>query len=75
MAREIEAPFNENEVIYTKDVEGLKKKVTLIKQDGLDKLHIFTDFDFTLTRRTIGDKPANNSFGVIENVSYSVLHA
>ena len=68
MERNIEAPFNDKEQIFIKDVEGLKKKIALIKSDGPSKLYVLTDFDYTLTTKTFLGNKADNSFKAIENV-------
>ncbi len=68
MERDIEAPFNVAEVLYIKDLEGLKRKVAALRRDGPSKLKIFADFDYTLTRRVLDGQKCDNSFKVFEHV-------
>ena len=37
--------------VYVSDSDALKKKLSKLKFDGLNHLHILTDFDQTLTRQ------------------------
>ena len=75
MERTIEAPFNTNEVLYVKDLEGLKRKVAALQRDGPGKLRIFADFDYTLTRRVLDGAKCDNSFKVLENVNPFLSHS
>ena len=70
MARNIEAGFNAKEEIFIKDMDGLKKKIAQVKKDGVSKLYVLTDFDYTLTRRSHENEKADNSFKTIENVRH-----
>ncbi len=68
MDRGIEAEFNEREEIHIRDLEALRKKIARMREGGLPKLHVLTDFDYTLTRQTYGGDRADNSFKTLENV-------
>ncbi len=68
MAREIEAEFNDAEEIHIRDPVALRTKIAAMRLDGLKKLHVLTDFDYTLTRKTYEGQKADNSFKTIENV-------
>ena len=70
MAHDIEATFDMQERVYVKNPEDFRNKIALMRQDGISKLNLFSDFDFTLTRRTIGSNRADNSFGVLEKVIF-----
>ncbi len=71
MARDIEAPANKHESVYVRNAKELSQKVLQMRKDGLEKLSIFSDFDFTLNRKTLGPLCADNSFNVLERVSKS----
>ena len=70
MPRDIEAPFNPCEEVHVRDGRLLRAKIEQMREDGREKLGVFADFDCTLTRKTIGELRADNSFKVIENVRY-----
>lgn len=72
MGRDIETPFNVEERIFIKDLEGLKKKIANCRKDGKSKLNILADYDSTLTRRTLEGEKADNSFKVLENVKLKI---
>jgi len=68
MERDIIAEYNKYEQIFIKDPEKVKAKIKTMKKDGKEKLNIFSDFDYTLTRRTYAHGKADNSHKAIENV-------
>jgi len=73
MQRDIESPYNPHEQIYISNIDRLLEKIEIIRKDGLQKLNIFSDFDYTLTRYMMNEKRADNSFAVLEKVLYLFL--
>ena len=69
MPRDIEAPFNPLEEISVRNLGLLREKIAQMKAEGREKMAVLADFDYTLTRRTLGDLKADNSFKVLENVT------
>ena len=67
MQREIESPYNPDEIILIKSPKELKEKLSAIKADGPSKLSVITDFDDTMTKSNYKGERACNSFRVIEN--------
>lgn len=68
MERDIVAEFNRYEQIFIKNPEVVRVKLEAMRKDGKSKLNIFTDFDYTLTRKTCQYGKADNSHKAIENV-------
>ena len=73
MKRNIVAEFNPNEQIFIKNPAAVKDKIQEMKKDGISKLNLLSDFDYTLTRGTINKEKADNSYKAIENVIYNYL--
>jgi len=68
MTRNIEAPYNNNEIIFIKDFISVSNKINELREDGIRNFYVLADFDFTLTRKTFEGTKADNSFKTIENV-------
>src|SRR4030042_541684 len=50
--------------IFVKDKEGLRKKIKKMKKDGVDALHVISDFDKTLTSNI--DPQSSTSYDLID---------
>lgn len=70
MERDIIAEYNPYEEIFIKNPEAVRAKIVAMRKDGKSKLNILSDFDYTLTRRTLKHERADNSYKAIENVIY-----
>lgn len=67
MEREISLPFNKNEKIFVPNPKILKEKIEQVKKGGPKNLRVFTDFDFTLTKReTEGGIKGDSCFKIVE---------
>lgn len=56
--------------IYIKNQEELNKKINQIKQDGLNSLHIVSDWDRTLTKSFYKNKRTQTTFGQLREGGY-----
>lgn len=56
--------------IYIKDKKALQEKIHRIKKDGVDKLHIVSDFDRTLTKCFFDGKKIPSTFALIREGGY-----
>ncbi len=56
--------------IFFQNKKHLEKKIQKIKQDGLDKLHIVSDFDRTLTKSFFNGKKIPSTIALIREGGY-----
>ncbi|KAF7990621.1 hypothetical protein HCN44_000426 [Aphidius gifuensis] len=53
-----------NENIYMKNSNNVIKKIKKIREDGIDKLQVVSDFDLTMTKQHVNGKDVLSSFGI-----------
>ncbi|XP_044012040.1 7-methylguanosine phosphate-specific 5'-nucleotidase isoform X2 [Aphidius gifuensis] len=59
-----EMPNLTNENIYMKNSNNVIKKIKKIREDGIDKLQVVSDFDLTMTKQHVNGKDVLSSFGI-----------
>ena len=69
MERGMETTFNPDETILIPRPDQLKEKIKKIRKEGEKNFAVFTDFDFTLTKRMI-DKTVkgDSTFNIVQQV-------
>lgn len=55
--------------IHIGDLPSVRSKLAILEADGVDKTHIVTDFDMTLTKYWKNGERSMSSHGVVENSS------
>ena len=59
--------FPKNEHIHIKRIEEVEAKLRTIEKDGVEHLHIVTDFDMTLTKYLVDKKRNMSSHSLLDS--------
>ncbi len=67
--RNIEVPFTREENVIIPRPAELRAKIAKMIKDGPKSLFVYTDFDFTLTKKCVyGDLKGDSSFKIVQDV-------
>jgi 5'-nucleotidase len=56
--------------IFIADKQQLQNKIEKFRNDGINKVHIISDFDRTLTRFEVNSKKVNSVISILRDENY-----